>query len=364
MSSDRIQQIIGQPEGESLEYKQVVPPPAVIAREIAAFANTKGGFLIFGVDDNLKIVGLEEDVPATAVVESALARLTPRPLVKQYSLNIESKRVHILEIERASTFIKTEGGNVYMRVSDRLRKEQGIPRFKPPEEPIGECEKRLHQLLEQVTRFARTATESGLRFFDKYHDLLRLVDLSGNVLHFDFYTISRGKALSRLIFSDFVNTFEVYLADLLLEIYLAKPNTLKSKSTVTVEEVLECRSIEEFVRFEANRRVQKLKRGDLNGFVASLKKSTGLDVFQEAEIVQVEDVFQIRHLYTHNNGRVDAEFLAKSHNVDGWALGDEHLVSFGELCETAELFLKTVKRLDDAAIAKYHLAGSNIEESS
>ena len=53
MRSDRIQQIIGQPEGESLEYKQVVPPPAVIAREIAAFANTKGGVLIFGVDDNL-----------------------------------------------------------------------------------------------------------------------------------------------------------------------------------------------------------------------------------------------------------------------------------------------------------------------
>lgn len=45
-------------EGLYLEFKRTIPSAYKIAREIAAFANTKGGTLLIGVDDDKTLVGV------------------------------------------------------------------------------------------------------------------------------------------------------------------------------------------------------------------------------------------------------------------------------------------------------------------
>ncbi len=45
-------------EGLYLEFKRTIPSAYKIAREIAAFANTKGGTLLIGVDDDKSLVGV------------------------------------------------------------------------------------------------------------------------------------------------------------------------------------------------------------------------------------------------------------------------------------------------------------------
>jgi len=45
-------------EGTYLEFKRTIPSAYKIAREIAAFANTKGGTLLIGVDDDQSLVGV------------------------------------------------------------------------------------------------------------------------------------------------------------------------------------------------------------------------------------------------------------------------------------------------------------------
>src|SRR5690606_39260955 len=47
-------------EGANLEFKRKVPKPARIAKEIIAFANTSGGRLLLGVDDDGSIVGVRD----------------------------------------------------------------------------------------------------------------------------------------------------------------------------------------------------------------------------------------------------------------------------------------------------------------
>lgn len=46
-------------EGTYLEFKRTIPSAEKIAREIAAFANTSGGTLLIGVDDDKSLVGVE-----------------------------------------------------------------------------------------------------------------------------------------------------------------------------------------------------------------------------------------------------------------------------------------------------------------
>jgi predicted HTH transcriptional regulator len=46
-------------EGAFLEFKRTTPNPAKIAREMVAFANTKGGTLLIGVDDDRNLIGVD-----------------------------------------------------------------------------------------------------------------------------------------------------------------------------------------------------------------------------------------------------------------------------------------------------------------
>ncbi|MBO6585084.1 MAG: ATP-binding protein [Gracilimonas sp.] len=46
-------------ESSFLEFKHSVASPEKIAREIAAFANTKGGTILIGVEDNGEMIGVE-----------------------------------------------------------------------------------------------------------------------------------------------------------------------------------------------------------------------------------------------------------------------------------------------------------------
>lgn len=45
-------------EGKYLEFKRTIPSAYKIAREIAAFANTNGGTLLIGVDDDKSLIGV------------------------------------------------------------------------------------------------------------------------------------------------------------------------------------------------------------------------------------------------------------------------------------------------------------------
>ncbi len=60
MSPYDLRNLIQTGEGTFLEFKRTVPAPEKMAREIAAFANTKGGTILIGVDDNHDIIGVNE----------------------------------------------------------------------------------------------------------------------------------------------------------------------------------------------------------------------------------------------------------------------------------------------------------------
>ncbi len=60
-------------EGENLqcEFKRHFTTPEKIARELIAFANTKGGYLIIGVDDDKEIVGVDSEKSESELIKDA-----------------------------------------------------------------------------------------------------------------------------------------------------------------------------------------------------------------------------------------------------------------------------------------------------
>ncbi len=73
--------LIEEGENETVEFKRKFSTPQKIAKEMIAFANTKGGYIFFGVDDNKKIVGVESEKSELDLIDTA-ARFYCEPMVE------------------------------------------------------------------------------------------------------------------------------------------------------------------------------------------------------------------------------------------------------------------------------------------
>lgn len=74
-------------EGENIqcEFKRHFTTPEKIAREMIAFTNTKGGYLIFGVDDDREVVGVDSEKSESEMIKDAAENYCEPPL--NYSID-------------------------------------------------------------------------------------------------------------------------------------------------------------------------------------------------------------------------------------------------------------------------------------
>ena len=78
MTADDVRRLAALGEGRTLEFKNRVPRPERIAREIIALANTDGGKVLVGVDDDGTVLGVKDAQEQFFALGQALAdRILP-----------------------------------------------------------------------------------------------------------------------------------------------------------------------------------------------------------------------------------------------------------------------------------------------
>ncbi len=95
-------------EGLKLEYKRAVPHPSRLASLIASFANTEGGKIIIGVNDDGTIIGLPENASVLENLQEAFELLRPHPLINYYFEHMNGKRVFVIEIQKYPLPVTTQ----------------------------------------------------------------------------------------------------------------------------------------------------------------------------------------------------------------------------------------------------------------
>jgi predicted HTH transcriptional regulator len=104
VNASDLRNLIQRGEGTFLEFKKTIPSAAKIAREIAAFANTKGGTILVGVDDNKKITGIssyfEEEY---LLIEASQKCCVPAVPIKIELVHTETCDVMIVKVQEAET---------------------------------------------------------------------------------------------------------------------------------------------------------------------------------------------------------------------------------------------------------------------
>jgi len=344
ISINEIKKIIGNKENEELEYKAVLPPSRTMAMLIASFANTKGGYIILGVTEtpnsHNKVVGLSQDFRAKEIIQKSQELLFPKPVIYYEYLIIENKQIFVVKVEKSTKDILYDNKKY-------LRSKNG---------ELSSDKKGNHQSsttyidnLYKVLNSTKRATGSFDSFKQHYLNIASILD--------DVIQKSRNKdetlILKRILFSSCVDTFEKYLSDILYEIFLANPNTMKSEEIVTIKEVLECADIQEFIIYFAGKKLQKLQKGNIKGFLKDAKQLSDLNAIDETALDEVSKILEIRHLFTHRNGVADQKFLSVFSNK---ILGEIVDLSIKELCEKLNELVNVTILIDTKAIEKHGLS--------
>ena len=126
----KIFELIDQGEGLTVEFKQRFSSHEKMAKEMIAFANTRGGIILIGVDDHHKIYGIESEKSDIELVkETAEEYCEPPVLYETNSFELENKEVLAVEIYESKfkphriqdfeTDFNLNTAQVYVRVNDK-----------------------------------------------------------------------------------------------------------------------------------------------------------------------------------------------------------------------------------------------------
>lgn len=351
-----VNEIIEQSNNQNLECIAVLPPSRNIAQMISSFANTDGGYIILGVikkqDDKMEVIGLSEDFHANSITHKAVDLLSPAPNIHYQYVLFQEKKIYVIKVGKSDTSVAVED-KIYIR-------DRSIIKLANPAEVNFQIDgySRIKIINLQLKSYKKCTTSAKISLIEHYQSILKIIDDLGQILYPTDAKIptsnQEGKILSRILFSSFVDNFETYLSELLYEIFLANPNTLKSQQQVSVEEVLNCSDLQEFVKYWAKQKLGKLQKGSVKGFIADNKQIRELGVLDKTIQNEIEKVLQIRHLYSHRNGMVDEKFL--QYFTGQYPLNSEHQMSISEICDKLCYLAEITDQIDLAASKKYKLA--------
>jgi ATP-dependent DNA helicase RecG len=112
MTPERVLELIGQGESNSLEFKEEQVRPESLAREMVAFANTLGGLLLIGVTDDGALVGVGDPAGiAHRIVNVARHSVVPalQPTVEVVVVDGKSVCVVVVDKGTAKPYQTLEG---------------------------------------------------------------------------------------------------------------------------------------------------------------------------------------------------------------------------------------------------------------
>ncbi|CUU02372.1 Putative DNA-binding domain-containing protein [Candidatus Thermokryptus mobilis] len=167
MNLEQLNNLIFEGEGLTVEFKRKVSSPEKIARAMIAFANTHGGVLIFGIDDDGSVVGVDsEKEEVDLIFQAARQHCYPpiEPKIEIFELN--GKDVIVATIEQSQDkphrLVSSNGdaGKVFIRLGSQnvVASEEMIKLMKlendnqPLRIMIGEKERRLLNYLDNFKK--------------------------------------------------------------------------------------------------------------------------------------------------------------------------------------------------------------------
>lgn len=114
-----------------------------------------------------------------------------------------------------------------------------------------------------------------------------------------------------------VDAFLYYISQMLVQVYTQRPERLKSDKQVTIREVMESVSLEEFTYRLIDTTVTELSFKGFQQLIAYLNKTLNLEFpTTTSQYRDTVEWIEVRNIIVHNQGRVSTLFLQRTGRTD------------------------------------------------
>jgi len=157
--------------------------------------------------------------------------------------------------------------------------------------------------------------------------------------------------LTTFTFRQFVSTFEVFLFNLLQQVFLHNPWQF-AKARLELDVVLKARDREEIIAGVIAKQLNELKYESLRDWFGALDKALKLGCPTDDEIDALAEVKATRDILEHNAGVVNETYVRKAGKRARYAVGDRVEVAEAYHLESWRLIKKVVTDVAGAAAAR------------
>lgn len=148
-----------------------------------------------------------------------------------------------------------------------------------------------------------------------------------------------------------IAAFESFLSDFLIAIFTYRPDTLKSESTATYENILSFGSMKELVRYLATTKAEKILDENIDKVVENLKKEFNFDMSRFRQFKTLREASYRRNVVVHNGGITDEKYCEK---IPGSQIGVRLSTDFQYIETLITVIGRFIEYLDNHFSRKMH----------
>jgi hypothetical protein len=118
-----LRELISYGETETMEFKEKISKPEELAETVVAFANTKGGIVLLGVDDHSKVIGFYEDGCEDTITNILRSHCSPELKYKISKRQADERDIIIIHVEEGSDkpyFVRDKGPYIRANATNRI----------------------------------------------------------------------------------------------------------------------------------------------------------------------------------------------------------------------------------------------------
>ena len=123
LTTNDIKELAHSGEGFNVDFKRSVPSKVRdIVEEVCSFANSAGGYVLIGIDNDNQIIGAEIDNNKRSAIQDALGEISPMLHYNMYRVDVDGKDVWVIDVPSGKNKPYFFSGATYIREGANCQK--------------------------------------------------------------------------------------------------------------------------------------------------------------------------------------------------------------------------------------------------
>lgn len=159
-----------------------------------------------------------------------------------------------------------------------------------------------------------------------------------------------------------VDAFLWYISNISQRVLIKKPQMLKTKEQVRIDEIVDFTTKRDLVKFLVDRRVSRLAYGGLQEIENYLGETFGIALFSDAtQRAQARFFVEVRNINVHNRSRANSIFLARTSGDRAIDCIEGEQVTLGlKIFDLCEALIRSAMDFDTECCSKFRISKKSL----